>query len=171
MTRDIKSLALGGAAIAALAVAAFAEIPPLLVWNVSASAPQGLYRVERRRLERGDYALVKSSEPVRSLITKRGYLPPAMPLVKRVAALEGAQVCRRGERILIDEIVVAYALNADSLGRTLPLWEGCVRLKDAEVFLLNDHEKSLDGRYFGATKAEDAIGVARPLWIIKSAGP
>lgn len=166
MRRDLKSLALGGAAVSALAVAAFADMPPLLLWNASPSAPEGLYRIERRRPERGDYALVRSSEPVRSLLAERGYLPPSVPLVKRVAAQEGAEICRRGDKILIDGTVVAYALDFDSRGRALPRWEHCVTLS-GEVFLLNDHEKSLDGRYFGATKAEDLIGVAAPLWIIE----
>lgn len=37
-------------------------------------------------------------------------------------------------------------------------------LGEGEIFLLNDHPYSLDGRYFGATDIDDILGVAVPIW-------
>ncbi|MGE0409859.1 MAG: S26 family signal peptidase, partial [Amphiplicatus sp.] len=44
-------------------------------------------------------------------------------------------------------------------------WSGCFTLRSDEIFLLNDPENSLDGRYFGATELNDVIGVARAVWV------
>ena len=166
-----KIVAISGAAIGALALASVVKFSPFLVWNASASAPIGLYRVERNeRLEVGDYVLVKPDEALAKFITQRGYLSENIPLLKRVAAVPGDEICRQSEAILINKIHVADALNFDSLGREMPSWNGCFTLQSDEMFLLNDPENSLDGRYFGATNAVDAIGVAKPVWVRESAG-
>ena len=165
MKRDRKKpLIIGAVAVAALGVASAAEFAPRLVWNASASAPIGLYSVSQERLERGDYVIVSPSSRIQALIDERGYLPPATPLLKRVAARSGARICRNDDKISIDGAVVAHALLRDSEGRTLPVWSGCKTLEADEIFLLNDHAQSLDGRYFGATKTAFVIGVAHPVW-------
>ena len=62
---------------------------PLLLWNASASAPVGLYRVmSGAPIQRGDMVLVRTPDSVRDLAAERGYLPLNVPLVKRVAALD-----------------------------------------------------------------------------------
>jgi len=38
-------------------------------------------------------------------------------------------------------------------------------LRPAEIFLLNNHPNSFDGRYFGAIESQYVIGVATPLWV------
>lgn len=157
-------LLLGAVAVAALGVASASEFAPRLVWNASASAPMGLYTVSQKKFERGDYVVVAPAPRIQALIDERGYLPPATPLLKRVAARSGARICRDKDSISIDGVVVAHALLRDSKGRTLPVWSGCKTLKADEIFLLNDHAQSLDGRYFGATKTAFVIGVARPVW-------
>lgn len=149
----------------ALAGAAFVDPAPRLVWNATQSAPEGLYVIARRAPGIGEYALLDPPPPVRSFIDARAYLPPGAPLIKRVAALSGAEICRRGARIFIDGAVVAYALSTDTKGRAMPEWSGCFVLAGDEIFLLNDHEYSLDGRYFGAVRNSAVIGVATPLWV------
>lgn len=165
-----KIFAVSGAAIGALALASVVKFAPILVWNASASAPIGLYRIERNeRLEVGDYLLVRSDETLAKLIAERGYLPENIPLLKRVAALSGDEICRESEAIFISDVRVASALIFDSLGRKMPSWSGCFTLQSDEIFLLNDPDRSLDGRYFGATAAADVIGVAKPVWVRESA--
>jgi conjugative transfer signal peptidase TraF len=159
-----KPLFIGAAAVAALGVASATEFAPRLVWNASASAPIGLYSVSQERFERGDFVIVSPSSRIQALIDERGYLPPATPLLKRIAARSGARICRNEDNISIDGAVVAHALLRDSMGRALPVWSGCKTLEANEIFLLNDHVQSLDGRYFGATKTAFVIGVARPVW-------
>ena len=163
MSRGLVA-ALAAAAIGALAAAA-RNPAPLLVWNASASAPVGLYRIEFRTPERGDYALITPSGTLEDLIFDRRYLPRDTPLLKHVAALGGDEVCRRGAAVFINSVHAADALAVDSAGRILPAWTGCVRLSDDEVFLLNAHPQSLDGRYVGPTPLDDIVGVAAPVFL------
>lgn len=109
--------------------------------------------------------LVALNDSLENFIAQRNYLPEKIPLLKRVAALPGAEICRKGEGIYIDDSHVAEALPVDSEGRILPAWDGCFLLSGSQVFLLNEPENSLDGRYFGVTNLDDVIGVAVPVWV------
>jgi len=159
-------LAASGVAIAALAFASAHPFAPMLVWNASASAPIGLYLIQQRQSpEIGAFVLVRPDEDLEKFITERGYLPKDIPLLKRVAALPGDGICRDSKAVYINETRVADTLNFDSRGRKMPAWSGCFTLQADEIFLLNDPENSLDGRYFRATKLDDVIGIARAVWV------
>jgi len=161
---------LGLAALALLAVATVVEPVPRVVWNASASAPVGLYRVVPGAPARGDLVLVRPPEAVLWLAAERGYLPADVPLVKRVAGLPGERVCRIGARVLVEGKQVATALEADGLGRPLPAWHGCRRLLPGELFLLNAHPASLDGRYFGPVGRAAVIARLVPVWVRSEVG-
>lgn len=165
--KNLRFIPIGLAAscVAALVLVSAVDFTPQFVWNPSASAPIGLYRIERKPPEIGDFVLVDSDENFVKLITERGYLPPDIPLLKRVAALAGDEICREKERIFLNTIHVADALLVDSAGQKMPVWSGCFSLRGDEVFLLNASEKSLDGRYVGATNGSQIIGIARPVWV------
>lgn len=141
------------------------EFAPRLIWNATPSAPIGLYKVEQKPPAIGDFALVMPSGSAEKLIYDRGYLPPGIPLLKRVAAMSGDKICRTKDIVFVNNYQVANALFADSNGRKMPRWNGCFTLQSHEFFLLNDHEKSLDGRYFRATNESQIIGVAIPVFI------
>jgi conjugative transfer signal peptidase TraF len=153
--------------VALLGTAASVHSVPLLVWNATASAPIGLYRVHAGdRFARGDLVIVAPPPHLASLFAKRGYLPIGVPLLKQIAALSSAVVCRLDRRITVDGIAVAVALERDHEDRPLPNWQGCYELARGEVFLLNiGRPDSLDGRYFGPVPAALIIGRAEPLWI------
>lgn len=73
-----RSIPVLGAAIAALALLALGGggRPPLVIYNASASAPIGFYRVlPAWPLERGELVLARTPPAVRSLAAERGYLP------------------------------------------------------------------------------------------------
>ena len=163
--RSVKILMVSCAAVTLIVVASVHSLSPKLIWNSTNSAPTGLYRIDQRDPKLGEFALVAPGAAAADLIQKRGYLPLDIPLVKRVSARAGDEICRENQAILINKIHVADALMADSLGQELPQWRGCFTLQSDEVFLLNNHEKSLDGRYFGATNVNDVIGVAIPVWV------
>mgnify|MGYP002780885970 CR=1 FL=1 len=154
------------ASLAALALPA----RPLLVWNISASVPTGLYAIAvPAALRPGDHALIEPPPHLAKLLARRGYLPVGVPLVKRVAAIEGQLVCRRRGRISIDGAFIGTALAQDRRGRALPRWAGCRRLGRGEVFLMNPAAPaSFDGRYFGALPSASLIGRAVPLWTDKA---
>ena len=146
----------------------FAAIFPrsdLLIWNASASAPIGLYRL-RPAGDPPRATLVAVMPPVglADWLASRGYLPKDVPLLKHVAAKAGQTVCRTGTAITIDKRMVGEARRLDSRGRMLPVWAGCRTLRPGEMFLMNaDVPDSLDGRYFGPLPAETLLGKAVPL--------
>lgn len=161
------SLIAAALAVMATAVTLWRDPPPMLVWNTTASAPVGLYRVGRADpLRRGDLVVARPSGPLAAFLAERGYLPLGVPLIKPVAALPGQRVCRVGSTILIDGAVAAYARRHDRWGRALPVWRGCRTIARGEVFVMNPaRPDSLDGRYFGAVAASSIVGRARPLWV------
>jgi conjugative transfer signal peptidase TraF len=152
--------------VAAVATGAIARPIPRIVWNATASAPIGLYRVERAtEVRRDDLVLAWLPKGARRLVADRHYLPADVLLVKRVAATGGDTVCREHLRITINGIAVAAALATDSRGRALPRWSGCRTLGSNEVFLLMpDVSASFDGRYFGPIRTRAVIGRLVPLW-------
>ncbi|QTC90298.1 S26 family signal peptidase [Brevundimonas goettingensis] len=164
-----RSLALGATLAGALLMWAPVDIPlpTLLVWNASASAPIGLYRVDPVSPARvGDRVVTDHPPQVADLLAMRGYLPLGVPLIKTVAAVAPARVCRSGETVSIDGTPVAEAKRADRLGRPLPAWSGCRILAADEVFLLTaDVADSLDGRYFGPSAKRAIRGVAHPIHV------
>lgn len=168
MTRRSRTAYLAATALAALLIGGISvtDVTPRLIWNASASVPLGLYALRPTdTFTVGDLVAVDPPKPLASFITERGYVSAGVPLLKHVVALPGQRVCRSGSTITIDEAEVAEALPQDSIGRDLPVWQGCRILKPGEVFLLNAGVgDSLDGRYFGPLPTHSIIGRAIPLW-------
>jgi len=165
MNRRYLAATLGSAALFASLFAAVAWLPPRpqLVWNASASVPVGLYRIDARAPAIGDLVAVAPPPAVAAWLARRGYLPDGTPLLKHVAALPGARVCRFGAEISVDGRRAAIARMVDRKGRELPRWTGCRTLGGDEIFLLNAAPDSLDSRYFGPLPASRSIGRARPI--------
>ncbi len=149
--------------VLALASALVVSLPKKLIYNASESAPIGFYWIDQRPILRGDYVYVRVPERVRNLVIERGYLPPDVPLLKRVAGLNGDRICRRFGEISIDGLVVATAKRRDGQGREMPVWHGCHILTEQTVFLLQDYPQSFDGRYFGPVDRRLIIGRATML--------
>ncbi|MFG1352565.1 conjugative transfer signal peptidase TraF [Xanthobacter autotrophicus] len=149
-----------------VATAALVPTPLKLVWNVSASAPIGLYAIEpARRLEVTDLLAIKPPAALARFLVERGYVGAGVPLMKRVAALPGQEVCRTNRTITVDGVAYGEALERDRMGRPLPVWHGCRRIAQGELFLMNfDVPDSLDGRYFGPLSASTVIGRAMPIY-------
>jgi conjugative transfer signal peptidase TraF len=159
--------------LAATLVAAFGiSLPmvagpvPRLIYNGSASAPLGFYRlVPDASITRGDLVLAHLPAPAARLAAERGYLPRSVPVVKRVAAMAGDNVCAESGNVIINGRIAARVLPADGAGRPLPPWQGCRTLDSDEFFLLMaDIPASFDGRYFGPVSASAIIGRLVPLW-------
>lgn len=153
-------------AASVVALGAWIDPPPKLVWNSTASVPVGLYSVRPAgKLAVTDLVLVRPSEPLAAFLADGGYLAYGVPLLKRVAALPGQKVCREGAELTIERVTWAMARERDRWGRMLPTWSGCRVIAEGEVFLLNwDEPDSLDGRYFGPLPASTVVGRAHPLW-------
>ncbi len=150
----------------AIGVSASVPVTPWLLWNASASAPVGLYVIRPSdHFEVPDLVAIAPPSPLAHMLDQRGYLPLGVPLLKRIVALPGQQVCRHGAAVTVEGTKMAEAREQDRAGRALPVWRGCQRIADGEVFLLNwQHPDSLDGRYFGPLPRNAVIGRAIPLF-------
>lgn len=165
--RPLAILALGTLGLGPLGLAALGRPAPLIVYNASASAPIGFYRVlSVDEIRGGDLVLARTPASVRKLAAERGYIPETVPLVKRVAAVAGDTVCAVDHAISIDGRYAADQLSTDRLGRPLPVWTGCRTLRAGEIFLLMEGvPDSFDGRYFGPVPTSAVIGELVPLWL------
>ncbi len=150
------------AAIAMLAVPVNAA-SARLVWNVSPSAPAGLYGIEHDEWYVGDRVAVQPSTLLAEDLDRRGILPRGKLLIKRVAAGQGDTVCRHEASLTVNGALAAVARKASDSGEKLPDWLGCQELGSSDVLLLGDTANSYDGRYFGVTSAHDILGRARIL--------
>ncbi|GLS99735.1 peptidase S26 [Sphingobium jiangsuense] len=151
---------------AALFIAVAALDPnPRLIWNASASAPIGLYRIAADNDPPvGTLVAVTPPEHLARWLSARGYLPEGVPLLKAVAARPGQRACRIGDVVSVDARPVAVARSHDSRGRALPVWQGCRTLASDELLLLNPAVPgSMDGRHFGPLPASTLLGRAIPI--------
>lgn len=154
------SLGLGSVAIASLVLAPFSGYQKRLIWNRTASAPIGLYWVKDGPITHDRWAVLSPKSDGSLWAQQNRFVGKDWPLLKAIAGLSGDKICRENTTILINGEMRAIALMQDDLQRDLPVWSGCRMLSEDEIFLLNAHPNSLDGRYFGVTKLEDVDGIA-----------
>ena len=159
-----RILLLCGVVVAALTAAEALNPAPVFIWNQTASIERGLYIQTNSNVETSVTVAVSPPPNFRNLLQERRYLPSTVPLMKRVVAADGDQICRIGDEIILNQEQIARAKEKDSAGRILPEWQGCFVLSAHEVFLLGSHENSLDGRYFGPVRRESIIGTYRLIW-------
>ena len=170
MTQARRTFLLSGIALTLIGASAVVRSDPLVLWNPSPSVPVGFYIVTPiDTLEVGALVAVRPPMPLETWLVDNRYVGRDTPLLKRIAALPGAEVCREGSAIQIDGEAIAEAQDRDRLDRPLPVWTGCRVLAEGQIFLLNAREPaSLDGRYFGPLDADTITGRATPLWTRES---
>jgi conjugative transfer signal peptidase TraF len=169
MTWRVGLLAATAAALCALPM--IIDLPAKLIWNASPSVPTGLYWLRPDPdFKIGNLVVVAAPAALSDFLSRRGYLPSGMPLLKRVAAGPGQVVCRAGLSITVDGFPVGQALRSDRAGRALPVWQGCRPILATEIFLMNTGvPNSLDGRFFGPISQRSILGHAIPIWVSDSA--
>ncbi len=103
-------------------------------------------------------------------IAAHGFLATDWPIIKRVCAVSGDKLCRSGRDTYVNGAIVTQALARANATIELPKWSGCRLLGAHDFLLLNNHERSLDGRYFGVTEDKEIDGtlvliVEAPSWL------
>ena len=136
---------------------------PFVIWNASKSVPIGWYWIEHRQPKLHEIAVVKLDDWPQLFASERGYLPEKVWLLKPVAAMFPAVVCRFGNHVFVDGKLVARAKKFDHQHSILPRWKGCLTLKSDELFVIARPKNSFDSRYFGPIKLSQVAGVARRL--------
>jgi conjugative transfer signal peptidase TraF len=133
--------------------------------------PVGLYWVATASPAKGELAVIRLPNVLRTLAAVRGYLAATALLIKPVTATMGDFVCRHGATVTINGLAAAHASAADGLGRPLPRWTGCITLTAGQVFLLSSAPDSFDSRYFGPIDRAHVLGAAHPIWLRQHDGP
>ncbi|MBO6767321.1 MAG: S26 family signal peptidase [Erythrobacter sp.] len=161
-----RTLMFAGSVVAATLLSAALPLSRILIWNVTASVPTGLYHIRgKASLHVGERVAIDPPPQLRAILAERGYLPRSVPLLKEVAALTGDTVCRSGLTITINGERAGEARTLDSLSRPLPTWQGCQTIAADEIFVMNRSAPgSFDGRYFGPIARAAVIGRASPVW-------
>jgi conjugative transfer signal peptidase TraF len=156
----------GAGAVLSLGLGGDWHAAPRVIYNPSASAPQGWYWVSPAHAWKvNDYVVVDLPDPVKHLANQRQYLPQTVPLLKRIGALANQFVCVRGRSLWIDGRWSATALTHDARGRELIAWHGCRVLAADELLLIGrENSASFDSRYFGPIQISNVLGTALPLW-------
>lgn len=146
--------------IAALLLSAAVPVRERMIWNRTPSLPEGLYWRSDDAFGRGDIVALAAKSEAAQWAARHGFTGPDWPLLKEVAGMPGDLICRDNAEIFINGKRAGTALSSAENGVLLPRWEGCRRLAAGEVFLMNTHPRSLDGRYFGVTRASEIDGRA-----------
>jgi conjugative transfer signal peptidase TraF len=173
MRAQLVLAVLSACGLAALAWASFMTPAAHVVYNPSNSVPVGWYRIEpvnspADALHVGSIVLARLPAEMAALAAQRGYLPPHIPLLKRIGAVAPQHVCIAGGVVRIDGVPVAAVLRTDRMGRPLPSWPKCRALAEGELFLLSaTNPASFDSRYFGPIAASTVIGTAQPVYLEK----
>lgn len=153
-------LFVAGIGLSAILFSVVGAVPERLIWNRTGSVPEGLYWLSDEPFTKGGWVVVSARSAEAQWAEFHGFVGEDWPLLKRVAGVPGDEICRDGVTVLINGIPAGEALIASGSGVLLPSWSGCSRVGEDELFLMNAHPQSLDGRYFGITSVHDIEGSA-----------
>jgi len=138
--------------------------------NLTPSEPVGVYRLVAGGAERG--ALVWLKQPVGSAASVlHRYAPVNIPLIKRVAATPGdiVQVGTLGVRIDGTLWPDSVPLDRDAEGRSLrPYPFGTYRVRAGQLWVMSEHTRGIDSRYFGPIANTSVISRLVPVIIWSS---
>src|SRR3546814_10945900 len=99
------------------------------------------------------------------MAAQRRYIPANVPLVKRVVAVAGDEVCALGQEIFVNGKLVVHRRIADAKGRPMKWWTGCVRLPGRQLFLfMSDSPAALDWPHLGCTDGGPVFSKPRTPW-------
>ena len=153
-------LVLAGLGLSAVLFSIVSPLPERLIWNRTGSVPEGLYWLSDEPFTKGGWVVVSAKSAEAQWAELHGFVGKDWPLLKRVAGVPGDEICRDGVTILINGMPFGEALIETGDGLDLPSWKGCKRVSEDQIFLMNAHPNSLDGRYFGITSARNIEGSA-----------
>jgi len=133
--------------------------------NRTPSEPVGIYRRVSGRAERG--TLILLNQPHESAAPLLGrYLPANIPLIKRIAAIPGDVVDESARGVRVNGILWpdSAPLTHDLEGRSLrPYPFGIHRVPIGQLWVLSNHPRGLDSRYFGPVTESSVISRLVPI--------
>jgi conjugative transfer signal peptidase TraF len=155
---------LGSLALAAAVVGAAGGLAPRFVWNLSASLPRGLYRLEPAApLRRGVIVSFPPPPAVSALMAARRYLPEHALLLKVVVGLPGDVVRVDDTAYVVNGDVIGRVARTDSAGRSLAPHSFSGVVPFGFAFVASRAPLSFDSRYLGPVPLS-TLTVTVPVW-------
>jgi len=165
------------ATLGSLALLGFLTLHSGLRFQLTASLPQGIYRVVEGVPERGAVVMACLPSPVARLALDRRYVWPGScpggeaPIGKVVLAVGGdtVRVGREGVSLNGHAVSNSRPLERDSRGRLLDHYPfGTHVLKPGQLWLFSPHHRlSFDSRYFGPVQQSSVLARLAPVWIAR----
>jgi len=133
--------------------------------NITPSEPVGIYRLVPGGAERGTLILLQQPhDPAASVL--RRYVPANLPLIKRVAAISGDVVQAGAHGVYVNGRFWpdSVPLTHDQEGRSLrPYPFGTYRIRAGRLWVLSQHPRGIDSRYFGPVASSSVISQVVPV--------
>ncbi len=132
--------------------------------NLTPSEPVGIYELVPGAITRGALVLLKQPHNPAASILQR-YVPGNLPLIKRVAALPSDAVRVEADGVYVNGVrwPESAPLAHDAEGRALNPYSGVHRVAAGELWVMSNHPRGLDSRYFGPVAEASVVSRLRPL--------
>lgn len=153
--------------LAIIVLAAFltgAWLPGRIIVSTSPSLNHRVFFLTRTKgtIENGDYLVFKHKE---TSFVRKGLNPDNDRMVKKVGCSPGEILSVRTEKTFFcGSRELGTALDTDSKGRTLPLFQFNGTVPQDSFFMVGDSPRSFDSKYFGFVHADEIIYKVLPLW-------
>ena len=134
-------------------------------FNITPSEPVGIYELVPGGAARGTVVLIDQPHDSAAPMLRR-YIPAKLPLIKRAAALPGDMVRIDSDGVYVNGVrwPESVPLLHDDEGRALrPYPFGVYRVAPGKVWVMSNHPRGLDSRYFGPVPAASVILRLEPL--------
>ena len=141
-----------------------AWLPGRLIISTSPSLDHRIFFLTRAKdsITTGDYLVFRYKD---TRFVHKGLDQENDRLVKKVGCCPGEMFSVDAERAFIcGQRELGKALETDSKGRSLPVFEFTGLVPDNSYFMMGSNPRSFDSRYFGFIHADEILYKALPIW-------
>ena len=116
---------------------------------------------DTNRIKTGDYLVFRRKD---LLHREKGLNKENDQFIKMVGCRPGEQLTTFAGSFSCQGVFLGMALTKDGKGNTLPQFSFCGAVPPDKFFMIGQHPRSYDSRYFGFIDAHDLLHKALPLW-------
>lgn len=139
-------------------------LPGRIIVSTSPSLDHRVFFLSRTKgiIEKGDYLVFKHKE---TSFVRKGLNPDNDRFIKKVGCSPGEHLSMDPEKkFFCGERELGTALDSDSKGRALPLFEFTGPVPDNSYFMVGTNPRSFDSKYFGFVHADEILYKVLPIW-------
>ena len=141
-----------------------AWLPGRIIVSTSPSLNYRVFFLTKTKdtIRKGDYLVFKHKE---TSFVRKGLNPDNDHFVKKVGCSPGDQLSIVPERkFFCGKRELGTALDTDSKGRTLPLFQWNGTVPQDSYFMVGANPRSFDSKYFGFVHADEILYKVLPIW-------